>query len=211
MKKALILTAAVLALTAFATQAGATGKVVTLGTHAAGNVIPWWGASYDSCRFQCLWLQNEIGTAGYINVVEFEKSDTGSGTFNDVRAWVCHSTKTQLETTFDNNYTGKTPVQVRTGGTLAFSGSGYVDIGITPNTFNYNNTDNLLLEIRWNGDSGTSIGCYRSAASTGRIYAWDHTATTGTLQVTGQCVRVHFGTMTGVDPASLGRVKTLFR
>jgi hypothetical protein len=210
MKKLLFLTIAALTFAAFATQAGATGKVVVLGTHVSGNVIPWWGGSYDSCRFQCLWLQSEVGTAGYINAVEFEKSDTTSGTYNNVRVWLCHSTKTQLEATFDNNYSG-TPVQVRSGGDLVFSGSGYADIGIDPNKFNYNNSDNLLLEIRWNGDSGTNVPCWRSGAATGRVYAWDHNATSGSVQVTGQCVRVHIGTMTGVAPTSLGRVKALYR
>lgn len=211
MKKMLIIMVTALTLVALAAPAGATGKIVTLGTHASGNYIPWWGNSYNSCRFQCLWLQSEINTAGYINVVEFEKSSTAAGTFNDVRAWLCHSTKTQLEATFDNNYTSKTPVQVRSGGNLAFTGSGYFDIGIDPGKFNYNNTDNLLLEIRWNGDSGVGVPVWRSGASTGRVYAWDHNATSGSLQITGQCIRLHFDTMTGVQPSSLGRVKTLFR
>jgi hypothetical protein len=212
MKKALLVTGALAFALSFAPAAAEdSGKVVTIGTHASGNVIPWWGASYNSCRFQCLWLKSTINYAGYINVVEFEKSSTASGTYNDVRVWLCHSTKTQLEATFDNNYTGKTPVQVRTGGNLTFSGSGYFDIGITPDKFNYNNSDNLLMEIRWNGDSGTNIACYRSNDTTGRVYAWDHNARSGSLQITGQCIRLHIGTMTGVQPASLGRVKSLFR
>ncbi len=212
MKKALLVTTALAVALSFAPAAAEDhGKVVTIGTHAAGNVIPWWGASYSSCRFQCLWLKSDINTAGYINVVEFEKSSTLSGTYNDVRVWLCHSTKTQLESTFNNNYTGKTPVQVRTGGDLAFTGSGYFDIGITPDKFNYNNSDNLLMEVRWNGSSRTNIACWRSAASTGRVYAWSHTASSGSVQRSGQCIRLHIGTMTGVTPSSLGRVKTLFR
>ncbi len=187
------------------------GKVVTIGTHGSANLIPWRGYSYNSCRFQCLWLKSSINYAGYINVVEFEKSGHASGTYNDVRVWLCHSTKTQLEETYNNNYTGKTPVQVRTGSNLIFSGSGYFDIGITPDKFNYNNSDNLLMEIRWNGDSGTDIACWRSNDSTGRVYAWDHKATRGSVEIVGQCIRLHIDTMTGVTPSSLGRVKTLFR
>lgn len=212
MKKALLVTGVLAVALSFAPAAAEdSGKVITIGTHASGNVIPWWGASYSSCRFQCLWLKSSINYAGYINVVEFEKSSTASGTYNDVRVWLCHSTKTQLEATFNNNYTGKTPVQVRTGGNLAFTGSGYFDIGITPDKFNYNNSDNLLMEIRWNGSSKTNIACWRSNDSTGRVYAWDHNATRGSVQITGQCIRLHIDTMTGVAPTSLGRVKSLFR
>ncbi len=212
MKKALLVTAALaVALTFAPAAAEAHGKVITIGTHAAGNAIPWWGASYNSCRFQCLWFKSDINTAGYINVVEFEKSSSTAGTFNDVRVWLCHTKKTALEATFANNYTGYTPVQVRTGGNLTLTGSGYFDIGITPNSFNYNNSDNLLMEVRWNGDSGATCSCYRSAQPLSRVYAWSHTATSGSVQRSGQCIRLHIGTMTGVTPSSLGRVKTLFR
>ncbi len=212
MKKALLVITALAVAFSFAPAAAEdSGKVVTIGTHASGNYIPWWGNNWNSARFQCLWFKSDINTAGYINVVEFEKSSTASGTFNDVRVWLCHTTKTALEATFDNNYTGKTPVQVRTGANLTLSGSGYFDIGITPNSFNYNNTDNLLMEIRWNGDSGTGVPCWRSGGTAQRLYATSHTASSGSVSNTGQCIRLHIGTMTGVQPTSLGRVKTLFR
>ena len=213
MKKALVLMVVALTFTAFVAPAAAedSGKVVTIGTHASGNYIPWWGSSYNSMRYQCLWFKSDINTAGYINVVEFEKSSTAAGTFNDVRVWLCHTKKTALEATFANNYTGYTPVQVRTSANLTLSGSGYFDIGITPNSFNYNNSDNLLMEIRWNGDSGTGVPCWRSAQPLSRVYATSHTATSGSVQNNGQCIRLHIGTMTGVAPSSLGRVKTLFR
>ena len=212
MKKTLLVTAALAVAFSFAPAAAEdSGKVVTIGTHASGNAIPWWGTSYNSMRFQCLWFKSDINTAGYINVVEFEKSSGASGTFNDVRVWLCHTKKTALEATFNNNYTGSTPVQVRTSANLTLSGSGYFDIGITPNTFNYNNSDNLLMEIRWNGDTGTTCSCWRSSQPRSRVYASSHTATSGSVQNNGQCIRLHFGTMTGVAPTSLGRVTTLFR
>jgi hypothetical protein len=208
----LALVAGVAALVVASSAFGASGYVVTIGSHAASNAIPWWGSSYDSMRYQCLWLQSEIAHAGYINTVEFEKSDASAGTFNDVRVYLCHTTKTALEATFDNNYTGFTPVQVRTGGNLVFPAStGYFDIGITPNLFNYNNTNNLLMEVRWNGDTGTTCYCWRSAQANARVYASDHNAPSGSVQNNGQCIRLHIGTMTPVAPASLGHIKALLR
>ena len=211
MKKALLVTAALAVALSFATAAAEDhGKVVTIGTHYGSNTIPWYGGLWDSCRFQCLWFKSDINYAGYINVVEFEKSNTTAGTFNDVRVWLCHSKKTALEATFNNNYTGYTPVQVRTGGNLTLSGSGYFDIGITPNKFNYNNSDNLLMEVRWNGDSRATCACYSSPQPLSRLYASSHTATSGTVHNAGQCIRLHIATMTGVQPTSLGRVRALY-
>jgi hypothetical protein len=215
MKKALILMIAVTALTftAFVPPAGATGKVVTIGAYAANNAFPWWGASYNAMRFQCLWLKSEINYAGYINKIEWNRGTyTTSGTFNQVRVWLCHTTKTTLEATFANNYTGKTPVAVRTSSTFAVpAGPGYVDMPITANAFNYNNSDNLLMEIRWNGDTGTTCYCWRSPNASRRVSANSDTATTGTVWSNSQHIRLTIGTMTALEPTSLGRVKSIFK
>jgi hypothetical protein len=202
-----------LALVVAAATAGATGKVVEIGTTAANNAIPWWGSSYDSMRFQCLWFQSDIAYAGYIQAIHWNRGTyTTSGTYNDVRVWLCHTTQTALEATFDNNYTGKTPVQVMNKSTFTMrAGPDWVDFGIDPDKFNYNNSDNLLMEVRWNGDGGVTDYCARSAQANSRVYASDHTATTGSVQNNGQCIRLYISTMTGVAPTSLGRVKTLFK
>ncbi len=213
MKKALILTIAIVALTstAFVAPAGATGKVVTIGTYGANNYIPWWGNSYNSFRFQALFLKSEINYAGYINKIEWNRGTASTtGTFNQTRVWLCHSTKTVLESTFNNNYTGKTPVPVRTSSNYTIpAGPGYVDMPITPNTFNYNNSDNLLMEIRWHGDTGAGCTCWRSTASSRRVFASSHTASSGSVTA-GQHIRLTIGTMTGIAPTSLGRIKGLY-
>jgi hypothetical protein len=214
MKKVLIVMVVALTFAALAPPVGATGKMVEIGTHAANNYIPWWGNSYDACRFQCMWLQSAINYAGYIDAIEWDRQTyTDSGTYNNVRVWLCHTDKTQLEATFDNNYTSNTPVQVMNASTFTMkAGPGWVDFGIDPDKFNYNNTKNLLLEVRWRGDGGVGNPCSRTGDSTGRVYNMtDDNATTGSVQVTGQRIRLYISTMTGVQPTSLGRVKTLFR
>ena len=213
MKRPLILIIAALTFAAFATQAGATGKMVEIGTTAADNVAPWRGGSGDSMRFQCLWFQSDIGYAGYIQAIEWNRNtSTTSGTYNDTRVWLCHTTKTALEATFDNNYTSKTPVQVMNKAIFTMpAGPDWVDFGIDPGKFNYNNSDNLLMEVRWNGDGGVVDYCSRSAQANSRVFAADHNASSGTVQNNGQCIRLYIGTMTGVEPTTLGRVKALFR
>jgi len=193
-----------------ARPAQATGYVITIGVHASQSSIPW-DNSFPSLRFQCLWLQPEISHAGYINVVEFEKTQALGGSFYNVRVWLCHTTKTQLESWFDNNYTGFTPVQVLNVPSLTFPPTtGYFDIGITPNTFLYNNTNNLLMEVRFNGHTGNQASCWRSAQPYARVYSDDENAYSGVVLNEGECIRLHIGTMAGVEPASFGKIKALF-
>jgi hypothetical protein len=198
-----------MALTAAAEDSG---KVVIVETRSNANRAPWRGGGGDAIRFQCLWLQTAINYAGYINVVEFEY---GSGTvpaiFNNCRILLCHSTKTTLEATFANNYTGNTPVEVFNG-TETINGTGWINIGITPNKFNYNNSNNLLMEVVWNGDNGRDVYCYRANGSSRRCYSYSSTASSGTVYASeAQYIRLHIGTMTAAEPTSLGRVRAMFR
>jgi hypothetical protein len=211
MKKIEILTAAVVVAAILAPPVSATGKIVVVGARVGPDVVPWAGASADSMRFQCLWFQSDINYAGYVNAVRLEKTNAANGKFNSVRVWLCHSRKTALEPNFANNYTGDTPVQVLNMRSVTVSGTGWFDLRINANQFNYNNRNNLLMEIRWNGDDGYDVPCWRSRQQYSRCYAYDHNATTGTVYNNGQRIRLTIGTMAGLEPTSLGRVKTLFR
>ncbi len=211
MKKVIIVTAALVAASALAPAAHASGKVVVVGARAARHVVPWRGASGNSMRFQCLWFQQNINYAGNVNRVEFDKVYADGGRFNSVRVWLCRTRKTALESTFANNYTGFTPVQVLNMRSTAVSGAGWFDLRITAGRFNYNNRNNLLMEIRWDGDDGSDVRCWRSGQPYSRCYAFNHNASQGTVYNNGQRIRLTIGTMVGLEPTSLGRVKTLFR
>ncbi|HUU56656.1 MAG TPA: hypothetical protein VMW93_04885 [bacterium] len=212
MKRTALIMAAFVLWALFAPPAAyATGKVVTIGTRVIGNRVPWSGGG-TAMRFQCLWLKSEINVPGYINVVEFAYSSGAStGGFNNVRVSLCHTTKTGLEPTFYNNYAGKTPVLVLDKLSLVLSGTAWMDIGIDADKFNYDNQDNLLMEIRWRGASGNSIYCWRSNMTAGRVYAYNDEAAVGTVYDEGQYIRLHINTMAGVEPTSLGRVRALYR
>jgi len=211
MKKVIMLTAAAVAAAVLTPAANASGKVVVVGARATPHAVPWLGASADSMRFQCLWLQSDINYAGYVNAVEFDKADGAGGRFDSVRAWLCHTRKTALDATFANNYTGDTPLEVLNMRSLSVSGTGWFNLRIIPNRFNYDNKRNLLLEIRWNGDDGYDVRCWRSGQPYARCYAFDDTATQGTVYNNGQRIRLTIGTMVGAEATSLGRVKALLR
>jgi hypothetical protein len=210
-KRIEILTGAVVAAAILTPAASASGKVVVIGPRAAGDAAPWRGASGDAIRFQCLWFQRDINCAGNVNAVEFEKSSSASGRFLSVRVWLCHTNKAALEATFNNNYTGYTPVDVLNMRSIGLSGTGWFDLRINSNRFDYDNKRNLLMEIRWNGDDGYDVACWRSSQPYSRCYAYDDNASQGTVYNNGQRIRLTIGTMIGLEATSLGRVKTLFK
>ena len=171
---------------------------VIIGVQATGNYIPFWGNSYDACRFMTLYLQNEINVAGQIVTLSFMPSTNATGTFDNVRVNLCHTSATELSTTFDNNYTGNTPVEVMNVASLLVGNAGnvWMDWDID---FDYNNADNLLVEILWNGDGGVGVPIWRTTeAVPRRLYAWDDMATTGT--VGNQCYYVKLAISTGPPP-----------
>lgn len=172
---------------------------VIIGTPVIGNVIPFWGASYNAARFQVLFLQSEINTAGDIVTFSFMPSSNTIGAYDSVRVYCCTTGVTQLSSTFDLNYGGNSPVEVMNVPSLLVGGSAnvWMDWDIS---FPYNNIDNLLLEIRWRGDGGINVALFRTAeAVPRRAYAWDDNASTGSLQNTSNYVKLAISTPSGIQ------------
>lgn len=172
---------------------------VIIGTPVIGNVIPFWGNSYNAARFQVLFLQSEINTAGDIVTFSFMPSSNTIGTYDSVRVYCCTTGVTQLSSTFDLNYGGNSPVEVMNVLSLLVGGSAnvWMDWDIS---FPYNNIDNLLLEIRWRGDGGSNVALFRTAeAVPRRAYAWDDNASTGSLQNTSNYVKLAISTPSGIQ------------
>jgi hypothetical protein len=171
---------------------------VIIGIQVTGNYIPFWGDSYNACRFQTLYLQSEINQAGQIVTFSFMPSTAAIGTYNNMRVYLCHTNVTQLSTTFDSNYGGNTPVEVINEPSMVVGNAGniWMDWDVS---FDYNNVDNLLIEIRWNGDNGVGVPIWRTGeAVPRRLYAWDDNATTGTTGT--QCYYAKLAISTGPPP-----------
>lgn len=80
-----------------------------------------------------------------------------SGTFNGAKIYFCHTSRSSLSTTFSDNYSGNTPVLVFSRASLVMNWSENAWNQLAFDTsFNYNGTDNLIIEIRW--DSSPSGG-----------------------------------------------------
>jgi hypothetical protein len=200
---------------ALAAPAFATGKQVVVGTMSGGNWIPFWGPSYNGMRFQTLIDQNLINYAGTINEVEYYAYYGYGGTFNKYKAILCHTGLSALTTTFASNYKG-TPVEVANLASYTIpAAKDWFPLKMTK-TFAYNNTDNLVVEIVWDGKEGSPTGepIYTCSFGSGyhRIYAVGQPyAETGSGSTTAYYHRLSFNAYTGVAPTSLGRVKALYQ
>jgi hypothetical protein len=138
---------------------------------------------------------SELGnTHRLLNAVSFFAPDTTHdkfrGTFTGVQIYALHVSRTALTSTFNQNYESETPVLIYSKSSL--------DLNIPENTwgkinfdssFAYNGSDNLLIEIRWNGSpSGDLI----TSTTTGNALHGERvTSTTGTF-LSRPVLRMHY-------------------
>lgn len=193
------------------------GTHVVGGSGYTGNTIPWWG-SYTAGRFHCAWYQTEIKEAGYITKIEFQfYSYTGSPTtFHKVDMLLCHTKLSALTSTFQDNYSGNQPVNVYSGDYTIPSGLSQNDWVVqcepASGKFLYNNVDNLLFEISWEGCSAANANYFwrANAGQPGRVWATSKTASSGSLYAAqGEIARLTI-TTTSIEPVSLGNIRALF-
>ena len=192
----------------------ATGNQYEVGGAAEeGHPVPFYTPG-AGMRFQCMWLQPEIGEKGSVVRVEFmfKSGGTTAASLEGCKMILCHTAKKVLATTFQANYDFKTPFEV-------YSGKYAVPEGLEdgdwftlcePDNFTYNNRNNLLMEISWASSSGATTKTYISTTEQpGRVRSFSETAETGKLLPNqGHIARITIGNP-AVNPTSLGRIKAL--
>ncbi len=199
------------------TAAVAAEHVVGGGTPNSNNTYPFWGI-FSAFRWQTMWFQSELNETGPITRIEWQTyANTNGGSYNNCDILLCHTGISAITSNFANNYGGNTPVNVFNGTyTLKSYPINTWVIIVEPSNFTYNNKDNLLIEVSWQGGSGsTNLMKVRTSGSPpfpGRIWnTSSKTATTGSIQASYH----HYGRITignvGVNPTSLGRVKSIFK
>jgi hypothetical protein len=211
MKKLVLLT---MALVLVASTIAVAGVHIVAGPGTGGNTIPFW-PTRPGMRWQTIWHKADINEAGAVTKVEFQayRIDTTSS-FTTCKVLLCHTTLGHVTTSYVGNYSGKTPVTVFSGTKVVpATSAGQWFTVVDPTNFTYNNSDNLLIEVSWaNGSGGSVCHCYiNSRGKAGRLYAYSPTATTGSVTTNyDQLGRITIGG-SGVEPTSLGRVKSFFK
>jgi hypothetical protein len=213
MKKVTFLIISIAVFAAFVPPAGATGRQVTVDNGSTVNMFPWWPVAFpNGCRIQMLFDQSAINYAGVVNEFELQKSSAGTGAFAGVKFYLCHTSLSALTTNFQNNYGGNTPALVASFPSYNLPPrSGFYPVPMST-TFTYNNSDNLILEITYESSSGSGGGLYCGEMATfHRCFGRGSSAETGTADYWGYNGRLSFSYYQGAAPASLGRVKALFK
>jgi hypothetical protein len=190
------------------------GVHIVAGPSTGANTIPFW-PSQPGMRWQTIWHKTDINEGGDVTKVEFQASTVSSTcTFTGCKVLLCHTTLAHVTTSYVGNYSGKTPVTVFDGTKVVpATPTGQWFTVVDPTNFTYNNTDNLLIEISWvSGSPSTVCHCYiNSRGKAGRVYAYNPTATTGTVTANyDQLGRITIFNV-GVAPTSLGLVKSIFK
>ncbi|HDQ99538.1 MAG TPA: hypothetical protein ENN51_04545, partial [candidate division WOR-3 bacterium] len=148
---------------------------ITGGT--SNNAWPWATSFGNSMRFQMMYLPSEIGRAGLITEFGFMSGNQYQREFYNVTIKMVHTNITAVTTDLNSNYGGNTPDTVffATSKLVGSGVAGNWDLFTLDNGFMYNGTDNLLVEIVWNGaGSGTSITSrYMSMTPVRRTWVWD--------------------------------------
>ena len=192
----------------------ATGHEVYVKYGEGVNAIPWWAhPTLLSMRCQMLYDREKINYAGTVTEFKLEKSDAVSSTFKNVKFYLCHTGLSSFTTSFQGNYDNNTPKMV-----ASFASYTLPEVeGVYPvplaETFEYNNKDNLIFEVTWESSDLSNTMCrIRSGPIDGhRCFAWDYRATTGQVSKLAYNGLIVFDKYEAVVPASLGRIKTLYR
>ena len=133
------------------------------------------------------------------------------GTFKEFSLKLCPTPRSALVADFTANYDGRTPTVVYYDPAFTPSPVPYTWYGFDLQTpFYYNGVDNLIMEVRWKGRDGTpSFVTYWSRA-TARCVMSVGAAEPPLVYDFIHYMRITYDD-TAVGPASLGRVKALWR
>jgi len=94
------------------------------------------------------------------------QGDQTSGTFNGAKIYFCHTSRSALSTTFADNYSGNTPTLMLSRSALSMNWTmGQWNEIPLDETFAYNGTDNLLIEIQWTSSGSSLLAGATSPAS----------------------------------------------
>jgi hypothetical protein len=215
MKKLFLIALGIIVATTGLAFASGTQKEVG-GEAARGNTNPFY-ATRASMRFQCMWYQNEIDENGPITKIEFKFHSyigTPPSDFEGYKVILCHSSKDKLTNDFKKNYDFKTPVTVYEG-PLTIPANMEQDDWFTvctpTSTFNYNNKNNMLMEVVWTSAEGCrNLFWISVTGQPGRVRAYSSSATTGVLLANqGEIARITIS-KPAVAPTSLGRIRALY-
>jgi uncharacterized repeat protein (TIGR01451 family) len=162
-----------------------------------GNQWPWSTALGTSVHFQMMYRASNINKAGAIESWAWQcYSATASRVFNNVTIKMCHTTLANLTTDMIGNFGGNTPVTVGSYPSVTIGGcqpGQWMPLNCTP-SFQYNGTDNLLIDITWQSANagGPTWVRFGQPGYNGRCWVWNWSSNTASF-VDGMDYNVRLG------------------
>ncbi len=124
---------------------------------------------------------------------------------------LCHTPLSELTENFNDNYSGNTPELVAQADPLNITcDDGWWSVpGFS--SFEYNGTDNLIIEIRWQDDNEVSVymWCFDSGADR-FLLAKGYEAGTGSVATKMNRFKLTIENSV-IETASLGKIKTIYK
>ncbi len=141
-----------------------------------------WDTGQTYTKFQMLYKASELDDQkGTIDKIGFYKTNTEDPSFPNVTISLAHTDLDALTGTYDDNYIGSlTDVYYNLNYTFDAS-SGWIQFDLD-DTFYYNGTDNLLVQVEWNGTAyGADAFISRGPdIGTNWVYTFTSGSSTGT-------------------------------
>ena len=132
-------------------------------------------------------LTGEIGTPMLIESVSWKNAGSGtpSATLDDFRIYMGYCDTDELGTVFDDNYVAGTWTLVFQDDPFVISGTAEEWMEVPLDTpFEWDGSDNLLIELEWSDGSGT-VYVYHWSSGAGRSLSADYGSSSGLVQRSG--------------------------
>ena len=158
-------------------------------------------------------LASEINLAGELTEGAYDVTDGpySNGLFWNFEMRLCHTSLDELTENFSDNYAGNTPIMVADDDPLNITtGDGWWAVpDFTP--FDYNGSDNLIIEIRWQDDNEVSVYMWHFDSGSDRfLLAKGYDAETGSVATKINRFRLTVD-ITAIESSSLGQIKAVFK
>jgi hypothetical protein len=182
---------------------------VIIGNQQVGNMIPFWGSGFTAHRFQGVFLQADINHAGRIIKFAFMPEAISNPTYNNLRLYFCLTNRTNdISAIFNDNYDGNTPQLMFDSASCTFNVAAGQWLEF-PVSFDYNNVNNLLLEIRWRGSSNHNTylwAYYIQNTEKYRVFnLGSDSAVTGSADYARYYVKLTIESTTGIEDIVIGK------
>lgn len=199
------------------TALAASAAAIEIKIGKQGVVVPYpfrGNSGVNAVRCQDLVMAKELSPWESAPVIIIEKWEwyaaptVSPGYFNNFTLKLCLTNRNALTADFNANYAGRKPETVYSQPSQYVNAKPNEWFGFGFGPFYYRQSENLIVEVEWRGDTGGYAYTYRSAGTARCVFNYNSGRPVVRDYVHYMRVTIHF--IPGVEPTSLGRVRALY-